>query len=669
MDQVLLERDDTLAALIGAVEDAAAGRGSVVLVSGGAGIGKTSVVRAFARAAAGRGAGAAVGVRRPDRAAHARPAARRRLESGGPLAAAFADGRPVDGVFAAVLAELAAAPPTALVVEDVHWADDATIDVLGYVARRIEPVPAVLVLTFRDDELGPSHPLQRLLGALAGRPVHRLALPPLSRTAVQRLAASTGADAGAVHRVTGGNPFFVTEVLASPADAVPATVVEAVLARVRRLGPACREALEQLSVVPSRIRFELAGELLGDRIDTLAEAELAGVLEVSAHHLGFRHELARRAIERSLPALARRRLNARVLHALQQRAAARPGEPDALRRRGGRRRDRARRRPGRRARGGPGRIAPAGARPPRVGPPAPRAGSASASGRPCSTTTAGSSTTPIASARRWTPGRRRPRCTSSSATRSPSRTASCACRATCSWRARRSRPSECADRAVTILEPDGRRRRARVGVAAERRDPRAHRRVRARGRQARARPRPRRCAPAAATSRRSRSTTSASPPSSAAIPAACGSCATASRSRSARATTRSPPAATATSRSCSTARGGWASWRRASPKASRSCASAGSGRTPTTSSCTAACCGCAAATSTARSRACASWCTASRTRACCSPTACRGSAGRWPGAATRRPAGCWPRPGTAPSASGCCSASRTRAWPPWNGRG
>ena len=149
--------------------------------------------------------------------------------------------------------------------------------------------------------------------------MHRLALPPLSRTAVRRLAASTGADAGAVHRVTGGNPFFVTEVLASPADVVPATVVEAVLARVRRLGPDCREALEQLSVVPSRIPFELAGVLLGDRIDALAEAELAGVLEVSAHHLGFRHELARRAIERSLPALARRRLNARVLHALQQR--------------------------------------------------------------------------------------------------------------------------------------------------------------------------------------------------------------------------------------------------------------------------------------------------------------------------------------------------------------
>jgi predicted ATPase len=159
MDQVLLERDDTLAALIGAVEDAAAGRGSIVLVSGGAGIGKTSVVRAFAREAAGRARvllSSCDDLMAPRTLGPLRDAA---LDSGGPLEAALTEGRPVDGVYTAVLSELTATPPTALVVEDVHWADDATIDVLGYVARRIEPVPAVLVLTFRDDELGPSHPL------------------------------------------------------------------------------------------------------------------------------------------------------------------------------------------------------------------------------------------------------------------------------------------------------------------------------------------------------------------------------------------------------------------------------------------------------------------------------------------------------------------------------
>ena len=105
-----------------------------------------------------------------------------------------------------------------LVVEDIHWADDATLDVLGYAARRIEPVGAVLVLTFRDDEIDAHHPLHRFLGVLAGCPVHRLALAPLSREAVRRLCDGTGADAEALHRVTRGNPFFVTEALASPRE-------------------------------------------------------------------------------------------------------------------------------------------------------------------------------------------------------------------------------------------------------------------------------------------------------------------------------------------------------------------------------------------------------------------------------------------------------------------
>jgi hypothetical protein len=55
-----------------------------------------------------------------------------------------------------------------VVVEDVHWADDATLDVLRYLGRRVEDLPAVLVVTYRDDEVGPAHPLQRVPGALGG---------------------------------------------------------------------------------------------------------------------------------------------------------------------------------------------------------------------------------------------------------------------------------------------------------------------------------------------------------------------------------------------------------------------------------------------------------------------------------------------------------------------
>ncbi len=373
MPQTLLERDDTLAALDRIVGDAAAGRGSVVLVTGEAGIGKTTLVRAFADEAAARARILLVGLRRPDGAAHARArCATRRCRAAARWRRRSPTGEPVDAVFAALLDELATDGPVVLVVEDVHWADDATLDVLGYAARRIEPLEAVLVLTFRDDEIDGSHSLHRFLGAIVGAQVHRFPLDGLSRDAVAWLSAGSGADADALHRATRGNPFFVTEALASPRDVVPLSVMEAVLSRVRRLGPACREALDQLSVVPSHVGAELAGTLLGPRVDALAEAELAGVLEVGPDSLAFRHELARRAIERSLPAIRRRGAERARRRGAAGRRPPRARARHAPRRRGARRGDDRRRRARRRARGGPRRLAPPGARALRVRAAAPR---------------------------------------------------------------------------------------------------------------------------------------------------------------------------------------------------------------------------------------------------------------------------------------------------------
>jgi DNA-binding CsgD family transcriptional regulator/tetratricopeptide (TPR) repeat protein len=306
---MLLEREQTLAVLSTAVADAAAGRGSVVLVSGEAGIGKTSLVREFTRTTGARILLAACDDLMASRTL-------------GPLRDVVGH-EPVADIFAAVLATLGEAVPTVLAVEDIHWADDATLDVLGYVARRIETLGAVLLLTFRDD-FDPGHPLHRFLGVLAGCPVHRVALAPLSPVAVRRLCEGTTADPATLHRVTRGNPFFVTEALASPGDAVPASVVDAVLARVRRLGPESRAALEQLSVVPSHVEMPLAMALLGSGLHALAEAEQAGVIEVRPDRLAFRHELARRAIEQSLPALRRRELNAAVVAELRGDRAAEP---------------------------------------------------------------------------------------------------------------------------------------------------------------------------------------------------------------------------------------------------------------------------------------------------------------------------------------------------------
>ena len=134
---------------------------------------------------------------------------------------------------------------------------------------------------------------------------------------MQSLAAGSGRDAAAVHALTGGNPFFVTETLAAPRDEVPASVKDAVLARLRGLDADSREALERLSVVPSHVPPELAALLLGDKLGALPAAELAGVIEDRPDGLGFRHELARRAIEGSLPVTRVRLLNRAVVEALR----------------------------------------------------------------------------------------------------------------------------------------------------------------------------------------------------------------------------------------------------------------------------------------------------------------------------------------------------------------
>ena len=237
----LLERESALADLGAALAAAVTGRGRVALISGEAGIGKTSVVRTFL-------AGLDSGVRvlegacddlltpRPfgpvhDLSRSARPALARALaeEAAQSIFTALLD-ELTDG--AARLIEGSAA--TVLVVEDVHWADDASLDALAFVARRIEGLHALLVLTYRDDEVPVVSLLQRVLGGLRAPVALRIPLGPLSARAVTQLAGDPGAGLR-VFASTGGNPFFVTELLAAEQEGLPASVSQAVLARVARL--------------------------------------------------------------------------------------------------------------------------------------------------------------------------------------------------------------------------------------------------------------------------------------------------------------------------------------------------------------------------------------------------------------------------------------------------
>src|SRR5215470_5228122 len=302
----LLERQAELQILGTAVERAGAGRGSAVLVLGEAGVGKTSLVKAFLSAAAGRArvlAGACEDLFTPRALGPLRDAAR--SATGGPLATALSPEVDPDLVFAAVCDELAAPPsPAVLVVEDIHWADSATLDVLRYLGTRVQGLPAVLLMTYRDDALARDHPLRGVLGALGSTAASRLRLTSLTADAVRAMAAPTSLDPGELFELTGGNPFYVSEVLANPSDVVPPTVVDAALAR--------------LAVIPSGAEIDLLRVLVGD-LAPVAEAERAGVVEVRRDLVSFRHELARRAVTESLPASVRLELNADVLLALLTR--------------------------------------------------------------------------------------------------------------------------------------------------------------------------------------------------------------------------------------------------------------------------------------------------------------------------------------------------------------
>jgi ATP/maltotriose-dependent transcriptional regulator MalT len=295
----LLERDGDLEVLQGAVVDAAAGRGSVVVLSGEAGIGKSSLIDAWQHDPGSADARFALGwcddflTSRTLGPLHD---IARRL--GGPVAAAVA-ALDTGAVLEAVLTELShPLRPTILVFEDVHWADEATLDVIRYVGRRIDRLRAVLAVTYRDEIVAPDHPLHTVLSVLRG-PVHRLRPRPLSASAVAALTTGLDLDPDDVLRLTGGNPFFVTEVVRDPGH-LPASVADAVRGRVHALDAGPRAAIELLAVVPGTADTDLVAAL-GIGAQDLAAGEAAGVLVVDQRGVRFRHELSRRAVISALP--------------------------------------------------------------------------------------------------------------------------------------------------------------------------------------------------------------------------------------------------------------------------------------------------------------------------------------------------------------------------------
>ena len=240
----LLERERELSSLTDALADIGSnGRGRLAFVRGEAGVGKTALVRRFCSLVPTRilwGGCEPLFTPRP-----LGPFLDIAEAAGGELARATAGEPKPYEVAAELLRELGGSATTAVVVEDVHWADEATLDVLRLLARRIDSVPALLVATYRDDELDRRHPLRGVLGELGTRAL-RVVVEPLSPDGVAELAASHPVDPGELYRKTNGNPFFVNEVLAGGGQEIPNTVRDAILARAARLSTGA-------SPVPGRI--------------------------------------------------------------------------------------------------------------------------------------------------------------------------------------------------------------------------------------------------------------------------------------------------------------------------------------------------------------------------------------------------------------------------------
>ena len=313
----LLERDSALAALAEYGEQARSGWGRLVLVAGEAGAGKSALLEEFERqlpdAAWSWGGCDGLSTPRP-----LGPLFDLAGDLGGEVLELCRAGADRDRLFDALLRRIdRPGELTVVAVEDVHWADDATLDLLRFLGRRIRTASALLLVTYRDDQLGATDPLRLALGELAThRSTRRLALPPLTEQAVGELAAGSGLEPAELFRLTGGNPFYVTEVISGGTREVPPSARDAVLARVARLGDPARSVLDTAALLGTRLDLPVLQATVDCAEPALDELLDSGLLVGDGPGLRFRHELARLAVEQLVPAHRRAGTHARILAAL-----------------------------------------------------------------------------------------------------------------------------------------------------------------------------------------------------------------------------------------------------------------------------------------------------------------------------------------------------------------
>ncbi len=319
----LLEREDQLRCLSDAFARARAGTGRIAAVGAEAGAGKTALIERFAAHAHGARIywGACENLSTPEVLLPLRDIAR----AGGEALELDSDHIRAFESTLRLLSQGAA--PAVLIIEDVHWADTATLDLIRFLARRISRVRALILITYRDEEVDARSPVRTVLGEAPVGSVIRLTLEPLSFAAVTQLAAKTGRRAEQLYALTAGNPFLVTEALALEGGEPTGAVRDSTLARASRLSDSARVVLEAVSLFPRHAETAVVADLVKGGIDAgLDDCVEKGMLSLEGGWVQFRHELARRAIEASIAPTRRRALHQKVVDVLKSRPDARASE-------------------------------------------------------------------------------------------------------------------------------------------------------------------------------------------------------------------------------------------------------------------------------------------------------------------------------------------------------
>ena len=310
----LIEREAQLSTLERHLANILSGEGHCVFITGEAGIGKTSLVKSFCRAqkdkfAIYQGTCDALYTPRP-----LAPLYDISWQISGDMLQGSHTIADRAAFFASFYRELKNKKESTIIIfEDVHWADEATLDFIKFFVRRIALLSCLFIITYRDDEIYSSHPLRTVFGQLPPDSCSRLQLQTLSRPAVAMLAAEKGYKGEDVFDITGGNPFYVNEILASYNVGVPDNIKNAILSNYNGMDPNTRYIWDLLSVVPSGFETKYLERLDPTYSIALEKCFERRIILLRGGQVHFKHELFRRTVEGSLSPLKRVELNKLIL--------------------------------------------------------------------------------------------------------------------------------------------------------------------------------------------------------------------------------------------------------------------------------------------------------------------------------------------------------------------